>query len=138
MVLIYTSTRWSHVCLLSTHNHAFAKFLTQVIRLKANYPGYKIKSICMDNAVEFSSRAFNDYCMDQGIKVHHYVSYVHTQNGLTKFIIKRIKLINRLLLQGCDLPTFCWSHAVLHAANLVQLRPTAYHTTSSLQLIHGD
>jgi hypothetical protein len=92
----------------------------------------------MDNAVEFSSRAFNDYCMDQGIKVHHYVSYVHTQNGLTKFIIKRIKLINRLLLQGCDLPTSCWSHAVLHAANLVQLRPTAYHTTSSLQLIHGD
>jgi hypothetical protein len=27
MVLIDASTRWSHVCLLSTHNHAFAKFL---------------------------------------------------------------------------------------------------------------
>jgi hypothetical protein len=35
MVLIDASTRWSHVCLLSTHNHAFAKFMTQVIRLKA-------------------------------------------------------------------------------------------------------
>jgi hypothetical protein len=28
MVLIDASMRWSHVCLLSTHNHAFAKFMT--------------------------------------------------------------------------------------------------------------
>jgi hypothetical protein len=41
--------------------------MTQVIRLKANYPKYRIKSIHMDNAVEFSSRAFNDYCMTQKI-----------------------------------------------------------------------
>jgi hypothetical protein len=27
MVLIDTSTRWSHVCLLSTRNHAFAKIM---------------------------------------------------------------------------------------------------------------
>jgi hypothetical protein len=69
MVLIDASTRWSHVCLLSTHDHAFAKFMAQVIRLKVNYPEYRIKSICMDNAAEFSSRAFNDYCMAQGIEV---------------------------------------------------------------------
>jgi hypothetical protein len=27
IVLIDASIRWSHVCLLSTHNHAFAKFM---------------------------------------------------------------------------------------------------------------
>jgi hypothetical protein len=43
------------VCLLSTCNHAFAKFMTQVIRLQTNYPEYRIKSIRMDNAAEFSS-----------------------------------------------------------------------------------
>jgi hypothetical protein len=37
MVLIDTSTRWSHVCLLSTRNHTFAKIMAQVIRLKANF-----------------------------------------------------------------------------------------------------
>jgi hypothetical protein len=42
MVLIDASTRWSHVCLLSTQNHAFAKFTTQVIRLKANYPEHRL------------------------------------------------------------------------------------------------
>jgi hypothetical protein len=63
IVLIDASTRWSHVCLLSTRNNAFVKFMMQVIRLKANYPKYKIKSIRMDNATKFSSRAVNDYCM---------------------------------------------------------------------------
>ena len=31
MVLIDASTRWSHVCLLSTRNVAFARFLAQII-----------------------------------------------------------------------------------------------------------
>jgi hypothetical protein len=81
MVLIDTSIRWSHVCLISTCNHAFAKSMMQVIRLKMNYPEYKITSIRMDNAAEFSSRVFNDYCMAQEIEVQHYVPYVHIQNG---------------------------------------------------------
>jgi hypothetical protein len=135
IVLIDTSTSWSHVGLLSTRNHAFAKFMTQVIRLKANYPKYRIKSIRMDNAAEFSSRAFNNYCMAQRIEVQYYVPYVYTQNGLAESLIKRIKLIIRPLLQGCNLPTSCWGHAVLRAADLVQLRPTAYHTTFPLQLV---
>jgi hypothetical protein len=98
MVLIDTSTGWSHVCLLSTHNHVFAKFMTQVIRLKVNYPKYRIKSICIDNAGEFSSRSFIDYCMAKVIEVQYYVPYVHTQNRLAESLIKRIKLIARPLL----------------------------------------
>jgi hypothetical protein len=43
IVLIDASTIWSHVYLLSTRNHVFAKFMTQVIRLKVNYPEYRIK-----------------------------------------------------------------------------------------------
>jgi hypothetical protein len=66
--------------------------------LKANYLEYRLQYVRLDNTVEFSSRAFNDYCMTQKIKVQHSVSYVHTQNGLTKSLIKRIKLIARPLL----------------------------------------
>jgi hypothetical protein len=54
-VMIDASTRWVHVCLLSACNHVFAKFMMQVIRLKSNYPEYRIKNIYMDNAAEFSS-----------------------------------------------------------------------------------
>lgn len=87
------STRWSNVFLLSTHNHAFAKIMAQLIKLKTRYPEHRIQSIRMDNPVEFSSHAFNDYYMALGIQFQHSVSYVHTQNGLVESLIKRIKLI---------------------------------------------
>jgi len=34
MVLIDASTRWSHVCLLSTRNHAFKKLLLELLNLE--------------------------------------------------------------------------------------------------------
>jgi hypothetical protein len=43
------------------------KIIAQVIKLKVQYPEHQIQSIRMDNATEFFSRAFNDYCMALGI-----------------------------------------------------------------------
>jgi hypothetical protein len=76
--------------------------------------------------------------MPLGIQVQHSVPYVYTQNGLAESLIKRIKLIARTILMNCKLPTTCWGHAVLHAADLIQLRPTAYHTNSPLELVCGN
>ena len=42
---------------------AFARMLAQIIRLKAQFPDYTIKTTRLDNAGEFTSQAFNDYCM---------------------------------------------------------------------------
>jgi hypothetical protein len=66
------------------------------------------------------------------------MSYVHTQNGLVESFIKRIKLIARPLLYNCNLHITCWGHAVLHAADLIQLWPTAYHSVSPLCLLCGN
>jgi hypothetical protein len=35
------------------------------------------------------------------------------------------------------LPTSVWGHAILHAASLVRIRPSAYHNYSPLQLVYG-
>ena len=91
----------------------------------------------MDNVSEFTSKAFDDYCMTLGIKVEHSVPYVHTQNGLAESLIKSIKLIARPLLQHSDLPISCWGHVVLHATALIQIRPTTYHDYSPLQIVCG-
>ena len=42
------------------------------------------------NAGEFTSQAFNDYCMSMGVSVEHSAANVHTQNGLAEPFIKRI------------------------------------------------
>ncbi|XP_012842190.1 PREDICTED: uncharacterized protein LOC105962428 [Erythranthe guttata] len=47
MVLVDASCRWSHVCLLSTRNVAFARLLAQIIKLRAHFPDYPIKKLLM-------------------------------------------------------------------------------------------
>ena len=105
MVLIDVSTRWSHVCLLSTRNVAFARFLAQMIKLRAQFPDYPIKTITLDNASDFTSQTLNDYCMSIGINIEHPIAHVHTQNGLAEYLIKRLQLIVRPLLMKAKLPT---------------------------------
>ena len=85
MVLIDASTRWSHAYLSSSQNVVFARLLAQIIRLRAQFLDYTIKKIRLDNAGEFTSQSFNDYCMSIGITVEHSVAHVHTQNGLAEY-----------------------------------------------------
>ena len=138
MVLIDASTRWSHVSLLSTRNVAFARLLAQIIRLRTQFPDHTIKNIRMDNAGEFTSQSFYDYCTSIGITVEHSVAHTHTQNGLAESLIKRLQLIARPLLMKTNLPNSAWGHAILHAAALIRLRPRAYHKYSPLQLVNGN
>jgi hypothetical protein len=70
--------------------------------------------------------------------VQYLVSYVHTQNGLGESLVKIIKLIVIPLLHYCNLPITCWGHAILNVADLIQLRPIAYHSVSPLCLVHGN
>ena len=78
MVLVDASTRWSHVCLLSTRNLAYARLLAQIIKLRAHFPDHPIKTIRLDNAGEFSSAPFHDYCMPLGIEVQYPIAHTHT------------------------------------------------------------
>ncbi|KAK9907232.1 hypothetical protein M0R45_000963 [Rubus argutus] len=96
-----------------------------------------IKSIRLDNAGEFTSKIFDDYCMSIGIDVEHPVPHVHTQNGLAEAAIKRIQMVTRTLVMRTNLPLSAWGHAVLHAAMLIRLRPTATQAFSAQQLVTG-
>ena len=133
-MVIDASTRWSHVCLLSSRNVVFAILLAQIIRLGAQFPDHPIKTIRLDNAVEFSSQTFLDYCMSIGIDVQHPVAHVHSHNGLAESFIKRLQLITRPLLLKSKFPLSAWGHSIIHATNLIRFRPIANHDLSPLQL----
>ena len=137
MVLIDASTRWSHVCLLSSRNVVFARLLAQIIRLIAQFLDHPIKIIRLDNAGEFSSQTLLDYCMSIGIDVQHPIAYVHFQNVLVESFIKRLQLIARPLLLKTKLPLSTWGYTIIHVAHLIRLRLTANHDLSQLQLAKG-
>ena len=137
MVLIDASTRWSHVCLLSTRNVAFDRLIAQMIKLRAHIPDYLTKTIKLENASEFTSQTFIDYCMSSGINVELLVAHTHTQNNFANSIIKRLQLIARPLLMKIKSPTSSWGHAIMHAASLVRIRQTTYHEYFPSQLVIG-
>ena len=138
MVLVYASTHWSHVCLLSTRNLAHARLLAQIIKLRAHFPDHPIKTIRLDNVGEFSSTTFHDYCMSLGIEVQYHVAHTHTQNGLAESFIKHLQWIARPLLLRTKLPLSAWGHALLHAGNLIRLRPIGDHDFSPSQIVSGS
>ena len=137
MVLVDESCRWFHVFLLFTRNVIFARLLAQIIKLRTHFPEYSIKSIRMDNANEFTFKSFDVYCASLGIEVDHLALHVHTQNGLAESMIKRVQIITQTLLLRTKLGSSTWDHAVLHAATLIRIRPTALHPHSPLQLVFG-
>ncbi|KAM1432930.1 hypothetical protein ACFXTO_015416 [Malus domestica] len=103
-VLVDVSTCWSHMCLLSTRNATFSKLLAQVIKLRAHYPDFPIKSIRLDNAGKFTSKTFDDYCMLVRVEIEHPVPHVHTHNGLAEAFIKRLQIIIGSLIIRTKLP----------------------------------
>ena len=111
--------------------------MAQIIRLRAQFLDHPIKTIRLDNAGEFSSQTFLDYCMSIGIDVQHPVAHVHSQNGLAESFIKRLQLIARPLLLKSKLPLSAWGHAIIHATNLICLHLTANQYLSPLQLANG-
>ena len=76
--------------------------------------------------------------MSIGIDVEHLVAHTHTQNGLAEALIKRLQMIARPLLMKTKLHVSTWGHAILHAASLVHIKPTANHKHSPMQLVCGQ
>lgn len=136
-VLVCSSGKFEVTQLLSSKNQAFARLLTQLIRLRSQFPDYPIKTLRCDNAAEYTSALFDDYCAASGITLTYSTAHVHTQNGAAEAAIKRIQLIARPLLMQTQLPASCWGHAVLHASYLLKLRPSNYNDLTPHQLLNG-
>ncbi|XP_021830713.1 uncharacterized protein LOC110770803 [Prunus avium] len=117
---------------------AFARLLAQIIKLRAQFPHYPIKSIRLDNAGEFTSKTFDDYCMSLDIDIEHSVPHLHTKNDLAEALIKRLQLIARTLLMKTKLLVSTWGYAILHVASLVRLSPIANNQYSPVQLVLGN
>ena len=95
---------------------AYAKLLAHMIRLRAHYPDHPIKSGLI-MLREFTSKAFDDYCM-----------------CIPRMVLQ---MVMRTLVMRTNLPPSAWVHAVLHTAMLIRLRLIATQSFSTQQLVTG-
>lgn len=135
--MIEASTKWSKSSLLPTRNMVFARLIANILQLKAQFPNHPIRKIRVDNAAEFRSKTFDEFCQATGIEVEYSTPYVHFQNKMAKALIKRIQMITRPILMLTNLPMTAWGHGVLHADALIQYRPSAYNANTPYSLVYG-
>ena len=78
-VLIDASGSHLDVSLLSTRNMVFSKLLAILIKYRNHFLDFPIKYLRLDNALEFRSHAFKDYCVALGISLTYSVPYEHSK-----------------------------------------------------------
>ena len=88
--------------------------------------------------VNFLLQLFMTIACPWGIEVQYPVAQTHTHNGLVESLIKHLQWIARPLLLRTKLPLSAWGHALLHAGNLICLRPIGDHDFSPSQIVSGS
>ena len=69
-----------------------------LIKFRTHHLDFPVKTLRMDNAKEFRSLHFEDYCLANSIDLTYSVPYEHFQNGLAKAPIKKSSsLVGRCL-----------------------------------------
>ena len=136
-VLADASGNHLEVSLLPTRNMVFPRALAILLRYKNHFPNSPVKHLRLDNAKEFRSHAFEDFCTASVIDFSDSVAYEHSQNGLAEAYVKKIQLVARPLLLHANLPSSFWGHAVLHAAALLKMRPTLLNVQTPIELLTG-
>ena len=89
-VLVDASSQYADFSLLSTQNLVFSKLLAMILKLQTHYLIIVVKMLRMDNATEFRSHTFKDYCTAFNIRLTFLVLYEHSQNGLAEAYIKKL------------------------------------------------
>ena len=124
MILVNYFTRMMWVAFLKEKSKAFKKFKVFMNRVE-NEIGVKIKFLRFDRGGEFTSREFNIYCEEHGIKRQLSSPHTPEQNGIAK---RRNSLIveatRAMIIENDVLKTF-WREAVnivVYTLNRVQLR----------------
>lgn len=135
MIVKDSSARYSNVQLLTSRNEVMPKLLTSIIHLKTRFPNHPIKNVRVDNAAEYVSKSFQEFCSSSGIVLE--TSVPHAHNTSAENFVKQIQMIARPLLLRSQLPLSCWGHAVLHAGDLIRYRPSAENQLSPYELVNG-
>jgi hypothetical protein len=76
-----------------------------------NQTGKKIRVLRSDNGGEYTSKDFNDFCREAGIKRELTIPYNPQQNGVAERKNRSIVGAAKAMIHDQDLPMFLWAEA---------------------------
>ena len=116
-------TRFTWVYLLKYKSDVFDIFKYFKATVE-NQLDSKIKILRTDCGGEFTSKAFNLFCLSHGII--HQLSCPHTpqQNGTAERKHRHLVECSLTMLSHCNLPLSYWSYAISTATHIINRLPT--------------
>eukprot|EP00253_Pinus_taeda_P024984 PITA_24984 len=92
--------------------------------LVGNIIGRTIKCLRTDNGGEFTSKEFDNYCKDTGIKRHNTTVYTPQQNGVVERMNRTLLERARSMLSNTNLQKELWTEAVATACYVINRSPS--------------
>lgn len=83
-----------------------------------------IKTLRTDRGGEFTSKEFNDFCANAGIKRHLTAPYTPQQNGVVERRNRTVVAMTRSLLKERNMPEMLWGEAIRHSVYILNRSPT--------------
>ena len=138
LTIIDDKTRYTWIYVLKHKDEVFARFL-EWKALVENSTGRKLKALRTDNGGEYTSKEFETYLKQNGIRHERTVPKTPEQNGVTERMNRTIVETARCMLVEAKLPRKFWAEAVLTAVYLRNRSPTtAVNGMTPFEALTGD
>lgn len=124
LTFIDDKTRYTWVYVLKHKHQVFAKFLEWKAAAE-NSTGQKLCVLRTDGGGEYTSREFQDYLREQGIRHETTVPKTPEQNGVAERMNRTVVETARCMLAEAELPRTFWAEAVSTAVYLRNRSPTS-------------
>eukprot|EP01018_Ginkgo_biloba_P033834 Gb_09514 [translate_table: standard] len=117
----YTKKIW--VYFLKEKSEAFMKFF-EFRAMEERQSGYKLRVLRSDNAGEYISNEFKDFCKKVGIQKQYTTPYMPQQNGIVERKNRTIQEIARSMMKAKNIGDELWAEGVYTVVYLLNRSPT--------------
>ena len=138
LTIIDDKTRYTWIYVLKHKDEVFAQFL-EWKALVENSTGRKLKALRTDNGGEYTSKEFETYLKQDGIRHERTVPKTPKRNGVAERMNRTIVETARCMLAEAKLPRKFWAEAVSTAVYLRNRSPmTAVSGMTPFEALTGD
>jgi transposase InsO family protein len=117
----YSRKVWTYF--LKNKDDTFAAFKDWKVMIERQ-ADRKVKVLRTDNGGEFCSAAFNDYCRQEGIVMHHTIPYTPQQNVVAKRMNRTIISKAHCMLSNAKMNKGFWAKAANTVCYLINRSPS--------------
>jgi transposase InsO family protein len=110
VLFIDDHSRKTWIYFLKTKDGVLARFQEFKAQVE-NLTGRKIKVLRSDNGGEYTSKDFNNFCIEAGIKREYTVPYNPQQNGVAERKNRTIIEATKAMIHDQSLPMILWAEA---------------------------